>query len=172
MCVVSERPSLVRAEAADPARGTVRLHCADGPAMLFRDGWPVHAWHGRRVPAWVVESPDAERIAAEPNVEIRRCAIESLGWSRFIRDARLERVGVPEADPGNPGQYLTLYDIPERVWGDRARLLVMTNGSTERDGTRRQYAETVDGACETPVEAAGWRVGLTAAQYAQTVRRT
>ncbi|MCP9955552.1 hypothetical protein [Actinomadura madurae] len=48
----------------------------------------------------------------------------------------------------------------------------MTNGSLERDGTRREFAELVPGWIRDPVRAAAWQIGLTAHQYRETVRRT
>jgi hypothetical protein len=173
--VVTDRPWLLR---RDPDNN---LHSAAGPAIAYRDGWGFYCWHGRRVPAWVVDAPTTDAIAAEPNVEFRRCAIESLGWDRFIHEAQLAPVGIPAgsgiggamvADPGNPGQSLILYDVPERLWGDRIRLLLCTNGSAERDGTRRRYGLTVPAGISDPLEAAAWTVGLTRDQYARTVRRT
>jgi hypothetical protein len=79
LCIVSERPSEVHTEIWDASLGTVRLHNATGPAIQYRDGWKVHAWHGRLVPAWVIEEPTADRIAAEPDAEVRQCAIEVAG---------------------------------------------------------------------------------------------
>jgi tetratricopeptide (TPR) repeat protein len=55
-----------------------RLHCPDGMAIRYPDGWGFHAWHGRRVPAWVVQSPTIEQITAESDTEVRRCAIEAI----------------------------------------------------------------------------------------------
>ena len=49
VCWVSERPSLIRTD----ARG--RLHCTDGPALRYPDGWCAHAWKGVQVPAWMIE---------------------------------------------------------------------------------------------------------------------
>jgi hypothetical protein len=51
--------------------------------VVFPDGWAVHSWHGTRVPSWVIDGPTVERIAAERNVEVRRCAIERIGWTAF-----------------------------------------------------------------------------------------
>jgi hypothetical protein len=164
--ILSDRPAELHRDAQ------ARLHSASGMAIRYRDGWGFHSWHGRRVPEWVITSPTVERIAAEANVEIRRCAIEALGWDRFIADAYLVTVGERAADPGNPGQWLTLYDVPERLWGDRIRLLMATNGSTERDGTRRRYGLTVPAHVKDPVEAAAWTYGLTATEYARCQRRT
>jgi hypothetical protein len=104
-CVIAEPPLVVRTEP-----GT-RLHDTDGPAILFPDGWSVHSWHGTRVPAWVIEEPTVELIAAERNVEVRRCAIEHLGWPAVVDQAGLTLVG-QSADPGNPGRELRLYELP------------------------------------------------------------
>jgi len=180
VCVISERPALVKTETWDAARGTVRLHSADGPAMRFRDGWPVYSWHGRQVPAWVVEEPAVERIAGEENVEVRRCAIESLGWEKFVSDAELQLIGT-EPDPGNPGFDIELYDVPERLWGSRIRLLLAWNGTAELDGNRRRFGITAAAGpdTKTPRAAAAWGyddpdspVRVTPEVYAQIARRT
>ncbi len=169
--MVSERPAYIHRERVGPDGWTShRLHCPTGPAIGW-EGWQLHYWHGLRVPAWVVESPSAEAIAAEANVEVRRAGIESLGWDRFIADAELALVGT-EPDPGNPGQVLRLYDVPERLWGGRVRLLLATNGSVERDGTRRTYGLTVPAEIEAPVTAAAWTCGETREEYLATVART
>jgi hypothetical protein len=70
-------------------------------------------------------------------------------------------------DPANPGFDLTLYDLPER-----ARLLIVVNGSAERDGTRRRYGLRVPRWCRDPVAAAAWTYGLEPEQYSRLLRRT
>jgi hypothetical protein len=164
--IITDRPEVLE---RDPLG---RLHSATGMAVRYRDGWGFYAWHGRRVPAWVIEDPTPERIAAERNVEVRRCAIEAMGWDRFVEEAHLTPVGTRVPDPGNPGQYLVLYDVPERLWGSRIRLLMCVNGSVERDGTRRRYGITVPASVSDPVEAAAWTARLTKDVYARMVRRT
>jgi hypothetical protein len=165
VCVISERPADLRTEPGDEP-GEVRLHHADGPALRYADGWDVHAWHGRQVPAWVIIDPSAERIAREPNIEIRRCAIEHIGWTSYIERAGLRLVATAP-DPGNPGSHLRLYDMRAET-----KVLLAVNGSVERDGRRRQYGLTVPGFLKDPVDAAGWTYGLSAEQYSQLVRRT
>jgi hypothetical protein len=173
--IAGARPSVLHRD----ARGD--LHNDAGLAVAYPDGWGFCAWHGRRVPGWVIAAPSIEAITAEENVEVRRCAIESLGWDRFIAEAGLVPVtggdGTDLAaarvpDPGNPGQHLVLYDVPERLWGGRIRLLMCTNGTTERNGTRRRYGLKVPAHISDPVEAAAWTAGLGKDQYAQMVRRT
>jgi hypothetical protein len=67
------------------------------------------------------------------------------------------------ADPGNPGQDLSLYEVPERLSGSRVNLLVAVNGTTERDGTRRRYGLTTPAEIRDPV---AWTYQLTKDQYA------
>ncbi|WP_207946336.1 DUF6745 domain-containing protein [Actinomadura sp. 7K507] len=164
-CVVSERPVEIHTEVWGD-EGEVRLHRPDGPALRFADGWDVHAWHGTKVPPWVIDDPGVDRITAETNVEVRRCAIEKIGWGGYIDGAGLRLVGTAP-DPGNPGSELRLYDFREQT-----RVLLAVNGSTERDGHRRRYGLTVPGGIDDPVAAAGWTYGLSGDQYSRLVRRT
>jgi hypothetical protein len=150
-----------------------RPHRTDGPAVVYPDGWTVHAWHGTRVPASLISGTwSVQRILDEPNVEVRRCAIEHRGWDRFIHAAGLAQVGPAVPDPGNPGHTLALYDVPVLILETPARVLLCTNGTVERDGTRRRFGLTVPAHIADPIEAAAWGYGLTAAQYAQARRRT
>lgn len=168
VCVVTERPTVLRTE---PGDNDLRLHCADGPAVSYPDGFAIHAWHGTRVPSWVIDDPSVDRIAAETNVEVRRCAIERIGWGAFIDQAALRLVGRTD-DPGNPDAELRLYDLLYARWGRPTRLLLAVNGSVERDGTRRRYGLRVPAWLDDPLDAAGWTYGLTGAQYQQLLRRT
>lgn len=171
-CVVTERTAEVHVEAAPGALyGETRAHNPRGMAIAYPDGTGVHAWHGTAVPAWVITEPTVERVFAEPNVEVRRCAIERLGWDTFIDRAALRRVA-SAPDPGNPGCDLHLYDVPSQVWGAPGRVLLAVNGSVERDGHRRRYGLSVPADIDDPVAAAGWSYGLSATQYAQLLRRT
>ncbi|MEU4742375.1 DUF6745 domain-containing protein [Actinosynnema sp. NPDC023658] len=172
VCVVSERPTSVVTEPVPGAEhGETRLHNGDGPALTYPDGWTVHSWHGTPVPRWVIEEPTAERILAERNVEVRRCAVERVGWEAFIDEAGLTLLA-RAPDPGNPGSELRLYDLPVLRPATATRLLLAVNGSVERDGTRRRYGLHVPPWFDDPVDAAGWSYGLTGAQYAQLRRRT
>ncbi|MFC5754141.1 DUF6745 domain-containing protein [Actinomadura rugatobispora] len=172
VCVMAERTTAVHTEPVPGSTtGEVRLHNASGPALRYADGWSLYAWHGTRVPAWVVEDPNVRRIDLELNVEVRRCAIEHLGWDTYIEQAGLALVA-SSPDPGNPGCALHLYEMPLAAWGGPARVLLAVNGSVERDGHRRRYGLSVPAALDDPVAAAGWSYGLTGDQYARLVRRT
>ena len=166
--VLTDRPTVIARD------GQGRLHHPDGPALAWADGYALYAWHGVRVPASLVTGDGWETatILREPNTEIRRCAIERMGWDRFIPAAGLTQVGSPVPDPGNPGHELALYDVPERIYGDAdVRVLLCTNGTQERDGVRRRFGLTVPADIADPLHAAAWGYDLTPEQYATAVRR-
>ena len=171
VCVIAERPLVLRTEQVSEVYGAARLHHATGPAVAFPDGWTVHAWHGTRVPSWVIDAPTADRITDERNVEVRRCAIERVGWPVFVDQAGLTLLDRAD-DPGNPGCELLLYDGWPEPRRTPTRLLLAVNGSVERDGTRRRYGLRVPAGFDHPLDAAGWTYGLSGAQYAQLQRRT
>lgn len=172
VCVVTERTTVAHTEPVPGAlHGERRTHNGHGAAVGYADGWGGHSWHGTAVPAWVIDEPTVDRIAVERNVEVRRCAIERLGWDAYLDQARL-RLVAEAPDPGNPGCRLQLYDLPRHVWGTPARVLLAVNGSVERDGHRRRYGLSVPAHLADPVAAAGWSYGLTGDQYARLLRRT
>jgi len=162
--VITDRPTVIARDKDG------RLHSADGPAVLYRDGFAVHAWHGTRVPPDLVETGwDTKRIFAESNTEIRRCAIERMGWDRFIAVAGLRRVGEEAVDPGNAPYTIALYDLPDELadmYEERARILLCTNGSPERDGTRHRFGLVVPGRHTHPIAAAASLYDIPVAAYA------
>ncbi|MFE0510036.1 DUF6745 domain-containing protein [Streptomyces sp. NPDC058964] len=165
--VLTPRPDVFHRDAEG------RPHCADGPAAAWPDGWAVHAWHGTTVPASLIQGRwDTDRILLERNVEVRRCAIERMGWPEFIAGAGLRQVGRNEPDPANPGQWLALYDLPAAVYNVPVRVLLCTNASVERDGTRRRYGLTVPGDTPDPTTAAAGLLGLNRDQYLTLTRAT
>ena len=125
------------------------------------------------MPAWVIDNPTVQQIAAEKNTEIRRCAIESLGWPTYLQALNVQPISV-EDDPGNPGHQLALYDVPDadRLFGGHVRLLVMDNASRDRDGSRRTFGETVPGHLTSAVDAAAWQFAVEPAVYRQLERAT
>ena len=161
--IACERPAQIQ---FDDQR---RLHAHTGPAIRFRDGWAVSAWHGTPVPHAAIDSGWTPRdILASGNQEVRRAAIEaSGGWHEFARRARLQQVGPDVADPGNPGgDPLRLYELPHGLLDEPARLLLVSNASLERDGSRRRYGLLVPPDIDDPLDAAAWTFDLDPALYA------
>jgi hypothetical protein len=164
--IICERPDTLH---VDPQ---TRLHATDGPALHYPDGWAIWSWHGTTVPEDLITPGwDPHRILNEPNLEIRRAAIERLGWPEFVDQAGLTLVATTP-DPGNPGCDLHLYDVPERVYGAHVRVLVCSNATLERDGTRRAYGLTVPADISDPVHAAAWTFNLPASTYRDLTRAT
>ncbi|EFG75269.1 hypothetical protein HMPREF0591_4832 [Mycobacterium parascrofulaceum ATCC BAA-614] len=167
--MVCDLPSALHIESAG---GRNRLHCETGPAVQWADGWGVYSWHGTRVPADLIEKGwDVERIMAERNTEIRRCAIEKMGWDQFVTSAGM-KLADEAPDPGNPGQLLRLYDVPRDVLDLPVRVLVAHNATRERDGTRHTFGLTIPTDCRTAIAAAAWTFDLTEREYKELARAT
>jgi len=162
--VIGERPSTLRVDSG-------RLHCTDGPAVEWSDGHRIHALHGTVVPAGLIEHGwDVQQIHSHPNSEVRRAAIERMGWVTYIERAGWRLVATAP-DPGNAPHELALYADPNNQVGG-VRVLVMTNGSPDRSGQVVRYAETVPVTITDPVEAAAWQYGCPVEVYRQLRRRT
>lgn len=164
VAVICPRPL----EAAVDAQG--RTHREDGPALRWESGWDVHAWHGTAIPP---ENLTVERgargvhgVFGIRNAEHRRCAIERIGWDVIIAALDLRPTSPPVPDPGNPGFALELYRVPSSVLDAGVRrILLCTNGSPERDGTRRRYGIEVPPWFDDPLAAVAWTFGLDPQRY-------
>lgn len=110
-----------------------KLHCEDGPAIEYRDGFKVYAWHGIRIDADLIENKNAitfERISNEPNTEIALCMIEIIGQDKFLKQCNAEKVHEDEwgklwrADIGHDQPYMAVEVV---------------NSTPEPDGTFKTY---------------------------------
>lgn len=156
------------------AGGMPRLHGGQRPAIRWPDGTVEYWWHGVSLPADVAEREwSPQSLLQVHDSEVRRAMVEMVGWREFARRADL-RLVARAADPGNPGRELLLYDLPTQPGSAiaGARLLVMTNGSPDRDGHDRIYVERVPAGLTDPVEAAAWQYEVPAEIYRQLERRT
>ena len=88
ICWVSERHDVVQLNAEG------RLHCNDGPAIHYPDGWSIYALNGVRVPEWLVETKaarlDARKFAELDNAEIRREFVRKVGIERIVTELGAE----------------------------------------------------------------------------------
>jgi hypothetical protein len=164
VCWVSERPSLLRVDAA------ARLHCADGPALQYPDGWAYYAWKGVRVPAWMIEQPEKitpDTVADVIDPVLRNSMIEIMTPERFVRMGGASRVA--QDDTGI---------LWRKFWGYRGVTIgswtgvEVVNGTPEADGSRRRYVLRVPSRMRTPREAVAWTYGLSSVRYAELDMRT
>ena len=161
--MVCERPVAIHRELTNPdverGWGSHRLHCDDGPAVVWPDGWGVWAWHGVRVPQHVIDRPDtitAADVLAEPNAEVRRVMVERMTPERFLADA--------DARPVQQDDYGKLWriDLPD----DEPLVMVeLENSTVEPDGSTKTYYIRVSPQCQTALEAVAWSFDLKPDDY-------
>jgi hypothetical protein len=124
--LLTERPLRIRRDERN------RLHCEDGPAIVYPDGWGVWSWHGTRVPQEAIETPaelvTAKRISDEPNAEVRRALVERIGAERYMALAKAKVVGTD--DWGK----LWAATAPEPM-----RVVEVLNSTPEPDGSTKTY---------------------------------
>lgn len=135
--MVADRPLAIHIEPVpgrDRGWGSHRLHNADGPAVVWPDGFAVWSWHGVRVDREVIETPaeqiTGERIRSERNAEVRRVLMERIGPERLV-----ETLGATECGTDDWGTLLRV-DRP----GDTPMAYVrVLNSTPEPDGSVRTY---------------------------------
>ena len=156
--IVSERPAILAMEEA--ASGRWRLHGAGGPALAFRDGYEVYAWHGVRVDRSVIMDDPATwtlaDILAEANAEVRRVKLERFGGERVRAHSRIRQ----QDDFG----VLRELDVP----GDGTPYVFVDveNSTPEEDGSFKRYCLAVPPDTQTCHEGVAWTFGLTPQEYA------
>jgi hypothetical protein len=164
MAFVSDRPTEIHLDAQQ------RLHCATGMAIRYRDGWGLHAWHGLRVPARIVEAKalDVDAVEKEPNAELRRVMLERdyggrSGFEIYL-EARQARVISRDELHGQPRRLLEV-----DVGGRTMRILEVVNGSLGLDGRRRRFhLGALPGDSPHDVVAASY--GINPAIYREAIR--
>jgi hypothetical protein len=127
ICWISERHNICNRD----DRG--RLHCENGPALAYPDGWTIYAWHGVRVHYRIIEHPQdltITEIQQEKNAEVRRVMMERYGLSRFLIESGAKKLAEDEF-----GQlYCTAIE------GDEDLLMVkVMNSTAEPDGSFKPY---------------------------------
>ena len=88
------------------------LHNANSPAIIYRDGFSVYAWHGVRIPGdWIEGNPPSAKDAITwKNVEQRRAACEIVGWDKILNEIGAELI---DRDPNPYFGELLVADLPD-----------------------------------------------------------
>lgn len=148
--VFQHRPEYIKMD------DTNRLHCENGPAIRYRDGYSVYSWHGTRIPSDWIENKKSltPEIALNwSNIEQRRCAAEILGWDNVIQ--QLNSVVIDEDGDPEIGTLLEV-DIPEI---GREKFLRV------KCGTGRMFCIPVPPDMKTAIEAQAWTWDLTVEDF-------
>jgi hypothetical protein len=124
-----------------------RLHSLTGPAIAYPDGWSIHAVHGVRVPAWVIEQPEritVDLIEKETNAEIRRIMMDRFGIERYVRESGAATLD--SCDANHPILGLRTAKLYRKeVPGDEPIVMLdMLNSTPEPDGSTKRYMIRVD----------------------------
>ncbi|GGS49311.1 hypothetical protein GCM10010156_04980 [Planobispora rosea] len=153
VAIVCERPAELHRDELS------RLHRADGPALLFPDGFAVHAWGGMPVPADFAASMAAltpERIRAEDNAELRRVMLEHFGYDRYLAES-----GATPLHQDETG-ILWRIDLPD---DEPVVMVEVVNSTAEPDGTFRKYWLRVPPGTRTARAGVAWTFGMSEADY-------
>jgi hypothetical protein len=150
--IVCDRPSICKMEEFVPTQW--RLHCEDGPALAFRDGYAVYAWHGVRVSEKTILAPETLTVAeidAETNAEVKRVMLDRFGFDRYVAEAGLA--------PAQTDACGTLYRMGETT------LVAVLNSTPEPDGTTKRYVLPMPGEMRSAKEAVAWSFELSEEEY-------
>jgi hypothetical protein len=136
-----------------------RLHCTDGPAIEFSDGFKVYFVKGIEVGRMAVEDPlsiPIEMIRDCKNIEQRRILIECYGRENYIANLGLK--------PVHKDDWGELYraEIPN---DEPLCMVKVVNSTPEPDGTYKDYWLCVPQGCTTARSAVAWTFQKTEETY-------
>jgi hypothetical protein len=157
-CWLYERPVAIAVD----ERG--RPHRNNGPAITYRDGQSVWAYH--RVELWedAIMRPETitfDTILECRNIERRRALIELFGLERFVREMQAHSYCRCREDKNG-----TLWKLDEDI-----ALVEVVNGTPEPDGSYKHYFLPCDPRAKTATEAVAGTYGLRPEQY-RVAKRT
>lgn len=137
-----------------------RLHCPNGAAVLFSDGFGVYSWNGVRIPGqWTAgDLPSPEEALRWENMEQRRAACEMIGMHVI-----LDKLGARVIDKDEDPMVGTLVEVDLPDSGKDRFLRV-------KCGTGRDFAICVPSHVKTALEANAWTYGIDPKEFKPEVR--
>jgi hypothetical protein len=140
-----------------------RLHCENGPALSYPDGWSIYAWHGVRIPKEWIEDKNSitPSIALTwKNTEQRRAAIEIVGW-----DNVLQQLNPRTIDKDNDPQIGELIEVKHQSIGEKPERFLRV-----QCGTGRYFSIPCPPEMKTALQANAWTWGLKDYEYQPEIR--
>lgn len=160
-CIVSDFPEVLRVDENNLP------HCEDGPSHRWRDGWELYHWHGVRVPAHWILSPEsvgpAEVLATE-NVEERAAGIAIIGMAKMLDRLQHEII---DSDPDPMKGDLIKVRLPDLP--DPAYYL---SANCPRNGRIMEAVDPSEMDEMTVRGAQAWRLGIPASEFVYPTVRT
>ena len=138
--IFQDRPNLIRFD------DQKRLHNPIGPALSYRDGDAIYAWHGTRIPPeWINPGTlTASEALSVRNQDERLAACEILGWENILKE--LDAVEL-DRHPNPQVGILVEVVFPDPVGKQRFVRVCET-----ADGKGRMFALGVRPDCKTALE--------------------
>lgn len=124
-CLASERPVVQKIEGG-------QLHCDNGPALLYADGFCVYRLWGVTVPEWLARTPakdlDVKKVMELSNVDQRTVGIRKLGIDKMRDHLKVEVI-----DKHDDYELWTL-EIEGRRVGPYLKMVGPTTGEIHVEG--------------------------------------
>jgi hypothetical protein len=150
--ILSERPSRLMRDDEH------RLHCENGAALQYPDGFAIYAWHGVRLDPWMIKEPERitpEVVLQKENQEIRRALLEIYGYPQFLADLQADKIHQDDYgvlyETKRLGEYLDGEDAVARFvqvvdpsTGRQYALRVPPDVATAHAGVAWTFEETVE----------------------------
>lgn len=136
-----------------------RLHCTEGPAIKFADGYQIYCVDDRLLGRDYFDEfgfVNAATIQSESNLELRRVLINLYGIDRFLTE-----LGARERQSDEFG---TLIDSGEYTY------VRVVNSTAEPDGHYKEYYLRVPPWMKTAHEAVAWTFDMTEVEYAPSIQ--
>ena len=142
VCFVSERHNVCKLNKDEV------IHCEDGPAIAYPDGFEVYAWNGVRIPKeWITDKNKlkASDILKHANIDQRSVGCQIIGWNKILKELNAKEI---DKDEDEKIGTLLECEIPEV--GKRNFLQVLDPNTGE------YVALSVPSHCKTALEANAW----------------
>lgn len=150
-----------------------RLHCADGPAIVWKGKdyeFAHYAWNNLDIGGafdekgesymWIIREPERletpeglKAITNCSNAEIKRVMIEKLGMGKYLKLTNAKPIDVNKA-------FGTLYEIPVAQGREPIKTLHVINHTKNTDGTYDEYFLPVPPNMEKAQQASAWTSGV------------
>lgn len=148
-----------------------RLHCENGPAIRYPDGWSIYCWHGTSVPDhWITnrDNLDPVEIIKNTNVEMRAVGAEIVGWPKMLTTLNVKVINDSGSD--DIGQLIEM-TLPGLNRPGRFLKAVCPRNGVIVEGV--PYVSDIDNKpIETAIAAQAWRIGDPQSEYEHPPMRT
>ena len=162
---ISDRPEVLKRDEQG------RLHCENGPAISFRDGWALHYWHGVKVPAhWIEDRAnlDPAEVLKADNVEQRAAGAAIIGWPKMAQKLKRKII---DGDPNTDLGALVEMTLPGLREPGRFLMAMCPRNGQIAEGVPR-VSDIDNLPIETVIAAQAWRDGLPVSDYDHPIFRT